>query len=334
MRNEKILLVLLALWLGFDATPAKAQKLERAVLAYGSTGANLTPFWVAREAGLYKQYGLDVDIVFFRGSTIAINALATKDAHFGAFGASSAVLAKLGGVDTVLVATAAPGLLFYLVAKKEIKNANDLKGKRIAISRPGTDSDLGARVAVQRLGLNEKDVSFISLGTDTERLAAMVQGVVDATVVTVSGYVTGQKLGFHSILDLGQANIPYEAAGLITTRTLMRDNSDLVMKYVKGFVAAIHYAKNNREPTLKILAKYMRTDDRDVLTASYDYFVGRIIPRTPYVSEKGLQAVIDFIRQRNPQTPNVKAADFMDNRYIKELDDSGFIKALYSRNAK
>ncbi len=317
--------------LSLTAAPAYAQKLERAVLAYGSTGANLTPFWVARDAGLDRQYGLDVDVVFFRGSTIAINALATKDAHFGAFGASSSVLAKLGGVDTVVIATAAPGLLFYLLVKKDIKNANDLKGKKIAISRPGTDSDLGARVAVQRLGLNEKEVSFISLGTDSERLAAMLQGVVDATVVSVSGYITGQKLGFHSILDLGQANIPYEAAGLITTRALMRDNSDLVMKYVKGFIAGIHYAKTHREPTLKILAKYMRTDDRDVLNASYDYFVGRIIPRVPYVNEKGLQAVIDFIRQRNPQTPNVKASEFMDNRYIKELEDSGFIKALYSR---
>lgn len=330
MKDPVAMLLLLALCLALPVS-ASAQKLERAVLAYGSTGANLTPFWVARDAGLYKQFGLDVDVVFFRGSTIAINALATKDAHFGAFGASSSVLAKLGGVDTVLVATAAPGLLFYLVTKKEIKNANDLKGKKIAISRPGTDSDLGARVAVQRLGLAEKEVSFISLGTDTERLGAMLQGVVDATVVTVSGYVTGQKMGFHSILDLSQANIPYEAAGLITTRALMRDNSDLVMKYVKGFVAGIHYAKTNREPTLKILAKYMRTDDRDVLNASYDYFVGRIIPRVPYVSEKGLHAVIDFIRQRNPQTPNVKASDFMDNRFIKELDDSGFIKALYSR---
>ncbi|MGH7874626.1 MAG: ABC transporter substrate-binding protein, partial [Candidatus Binatia bacterium] len=83
--------------------PAQAQKLERAVLAFGSTGPNLTTFWLAREAGLYKQYGLDVDVVFFRGSTIAINALATKDAHFGAFGASSSVLAKLGGMDTVLI---------------------------------------------------------------------------------------------------------------------------------------------------------------------------------------------------------------------------------------
>lgn len=327
--NHRLLRSILTLALCCVAVDASAQKLERAVLAYGSTGANLTPFWVARDAGLYRQYGLDVDTVFFRGSTIAINALATRDAHFGSFGASSAVLAKLGGIDTVVIATAAPGLLFYLVTKKEIKGANDLKGKKIAISRPGTDSDLGARVAVQRLGLAEKDVQFLSLGTDSERVAAMLQGVADATVVTVSGYVAAQKLGFHSILDLGQANIPYEAAGLITTRSLIRDQPDLVMKYVKGFVAGIHYAKNQREPTLKILAKYMRTDDRDVLTASYDYFVGRIIPRAPYVSEKGMQAVIDFIRQRNPQTPNVKAAEFMDNRFIKELDESGFIKALY-----
>ena len=320
----------LILFLCLVAQSAQAQKLDRAVLAFGSTGPNLTTFWLAREAGLYKQYGLDVDIVFFRGSTIAINALATKDAHFGAFGASSAVLARLGGLDTVLIATAAPGLLFYLVTKKEINSAADLKGKRIGASRPGTDSDLAARVAAQKLGLGEKDVQVIAMGTDNERLAAMSQGVVDATVVTVGGYVAAQKLGFHSILDLSQANIPYEAASMITTRSLIKENPEMVRRFIKGFVAAIQYAQTHREVTLKVLSKYMRTTDADILNASYDQYVGRVIPRVPYVSEKGLQAVIDFIRQRNPQAANIKPQDVMDNRFIKELDDSGFIKALYS----
>ena len=320
-------------FLGFCsvAMPIHAQRIERAILAFGSTGPNLTPFWVGRDAGLYRQYGLDVDVVFFRGSTIAINALATRDAHFGASGASSSVLAKLGGVDTVLIATATPGLLFYLVARKEIRNASDLKGKKIAASRPGTDSDLAARVAVQKLGLSEKDVSILSMGTDTERMSAMSQGIADATVVTIGGYVAAQKLGFHSLIDLSQANIPYEAASLITTRTLVKENPDMVLRFTKGFVAAIQYAQTHREVTLKILSKYMRTSDSDILNASYDYYVGRVIPRTPYVSEKGLQAVIDFIRQRNPQTANVKAQDFMDNRFIKELDESGFIKSLYAK---
>ena len=320
-------------FLGFCsvAMPVHAQTIDRAVLAFGSTGPNLTPFWVARDAGLYRQYGLDVDVVFFRGSTIAINALATRDAHFGAFGASSSVLAKLGGVDTVLIATATPGLLFYLVTRKEIRNASDLKGKKIAASRPGTDSDLAARVAVQKLGLSEKDVNILSMGTDTERMSAMSQGVVEATVVTIGGYVAAQKLGFHSLIDLSQANVPYEAASLITTRTLIKENTDMVLRFTKGFVAAIQYAQTHREATLKILTKYMRTSDADILNASYDYYVGRVIPRTPYVSEKGLQAVIDFIRQRNPQIANVKAQDFMDNRFIKELDESGFIKSLYAK---
>jgi len=132
-------------------------------------------------------------------------------------------------------------------------------------------------------------------------------------------------------LDLSQANIPYEAASMITTRSLIKENPEMVRRFVKGFVAAIQYAQTHREVTLKVLSKYMRTTDADVLNASYDQYVGRVIPRVPYVSEQGLQAVIDFIRQRNPQTPNVKAQDFMDNRFIKELDDSGFIKALYAK---
>ena len=310
---------------------AGAQKLERAIVAFGSSGGNLTPFWIGREAGLYRQHGVDADVVFFRGSTIAINALVTKDAQFAGLGASSAVLAKLGGMDTVLIATATPGLLFYLITKKEIKSANDLKGKKIAVSRPGTDSDLAARVAVQRLGLAEKDVAFVSVGADAERVMAMSQNVVDATVVTVAGYVAAQKLGFNTLLDLSQANIPYEAASLITTQTLIRENPELVRRFTRGFVAAIQYAQTHRDFTIKVLSQFMRTDDKDILNASYDYFVGRVIPRTPYVSEKGLQAVIDFIRQRNPQTPNVKVQDFMDNRFIKELDDSGFIQKLYGR---
>jgi NitT/TauT family transport system substrate-binding protein len=316
--------------MSFPAT-AFAQKLDRAVLAFGSNGGNLTPFWVGREAGLYRQHGLDVDVVFLRGSTTAINALAAKEAQFAALGASSSVLAKLGGVDTVLIATAAPGLSFYLVTKKEIRSGAELKAKKIAISRPGTDSDLAARVAVEKLGLTDRDVSYITIGSDTERVLAMKQGVVDATVVTPAAYVAAQKLGFHSILDLAQANIPYEAASLITTRALIRENPDLVIRFTKGFVAAIHYARTHRDFTLKVLNKYMRTDDQDVLNASYDYYVGRVIPRVPLVSERGLQAVIDFIRQRNPQTPNVKAQDFMDNRFVKELEDSGFIKSLYAR---
>jgi ABC-type nitrate/sulfonate/bicarbonate transport system substrate-binding protein len=180
------------------------------------------------------------------------------------------------------------------------------------------------------LGLGEKDVQVIAMGSDNERLAAMNQGVVDATVVTVGGYVAAQKLGFHSILDLSQANIPYEAASMITTRLLIKENPEMVRRFIKGFVAAIQYAQTHREVTLKVLSKYMRTTDADILNASYDQYVGRVIPRVPYVSEKGLQAVIDFIRQRNPQAGNIKPQDVMDNRFIKELDDSGFVKALYS----
>lgn len=330
MKNLAARFGLISLLLLFPAW-AWGQKGERAVLAFGSTGGNLTAFWVAREAGLYRQNGLDVDVVFLRGSTTAIKALTAREAQFAALGASSSVLARLGGMDTVLIATAAPGLSFYLVTKKEIRNANDLKGKKLAISRPGTDSDLAARLAVRRLGLSEKEVGFITIGSDTERLAAMNQGVVEATVLTPAAYVAAQKLGFHALLDLREANVPYEAASLITTRTLIRENPRMVARFARGFVAGIHYAKTHRDFTLKVLKKYMRTEDSDVLNASYDYYVERVIPRVPYVSEAGLQTVLDFVGRNNPQAASAKVEDFMDNRFIKELEESGFIQKLYGK---
>jgi NitT/TauT family transport system substrate-binding protein len=309
----------------------RSQKIERAVLAFGSFGGNLTAFWVAREAGLYRQQGLDVDVVFLRGSTTAINALVVGEAQFGALGASSSLLAKLGGSDTVLIATAAPGLSFYLVSRKEITSAAGLKGKKLAVSRPGTDSDFAARLAVQQLGLGERDVNIVTIGSDNERITALNLGVVDATVLTPAAYVAAQKLGFRALLDLNALNIPYEAAGLITTRTLIQNKPETVTRFTKGFISGIHYAKSHRDFTIGVLKKYMRTDDMDVLNVSYDYYVGRVIPRVPYVSEAGLQTVLDFIKRSNPKAANAKAQDFMDNRFVKELDEADFIRALYNR---
>ena len=311
--------------------PGRGQKVERAILAFGSSGGNLTPFWVAREAGLYRQHGLDVDVVFLRGSTTAITALVAGEAQFAALGASSSLLARLGGADTVLIATAAPGLSFYLVARRDIATAQGLKGKKLAASRPGTDSDFAARLAIQKLGLGEREVNVVSIGSDTERIAALNLGVVDATVLTPAAYVAAQKLGFHALLDLNALNIPYEAAGLITTRRLIGENAETARRFTRGFVAGIQHAKSHRDFTLRVLQKYMRTDDRDVLNMSYDYYVERVIPRVPYVSEPGLQTVLDFIKRSNPQAANAKARDFMDNRFIKELDETGFIRALYGR---
>ena len=329
-RQRRLSILLLFLLLLFPAS-SWGQKLERAILAFGSSGGNLTAFWVAREAGLYRQHGLDVDVVFLRGSTTAINALVAGEAQFGALGASSSVLAVLGGADTVLIATAAPGLSFYLVARKEITAVSGLKGRKLAVSRPGTDSDFAARLALQKVGLNERDVSIVAIGSDTERIAALQQGVVDATVLTPAAYGAAQKFGFHALLDLSALNIPYEAAGLITTRKLIRENGEMVTRFARGFVAGIHYAKSHRDFTIRVLQKYMRTDDRDVLTMSYDYYVERVIPRAPYVSEAGLETVLDFIKQRNPQAANARVGDFMDNRFVKELEEKGFIRALYGR---
>lgn len=105
----------------------------------------------------------------------------------------------------------------------------------------------------------------------------------------------------------------------------------MVRRFTKAFVAGIHYARTQREFTLKVLKKYTRSEDPEVANANYDYFVERVIPRIPYVSEKGLQAVLDFARNQNAQAANTKVHDLMDNRFIKELDDGGFIKSLYGR---
>ncbi len=308
-----------------------AQELERVILMFGSAGGNLTAFWVAKEAGLYRKNGLDVDMVFLRGSTTAINAIVSGEAQFAALGASSAVLSRLGGSDTVMVATAAPGLAFYLVTKPEIATKEGLRGKRLGVSRPGTDSDVATRLALEKIGLADKDVQILSIGGDAERLAALKQGVVDGTVVSPGSLVAARKLGFRPFLDLLQMGIPYEQAALITTRSLIQKRRVTVQRFVKSFVEAIHYAKNHRDSTVQVLKKYMRTDDMDVLDANYDYYVGRVFPMSPYVSEQGLQAVLNFLKRSNSAADRARVEEFIDNSFVRRLEDEGFIKALYGR---
>jgi NitT/TauT family transport system substrate-binding protein len=310
---------------------AQAQGLERVLLVFGSSGGNLTAFWVAKEANLYRKNGLDVDMVFLRGSTTAINAIVSGEAQFAALGASSAILSRLGGSDTVMIATAAPGLAFYLVTKPEITTKEELRGKRLGVSRPGTDSDVATRLALEKIGLTDKDVQILSVGGDAERLLALKQGVVEGTVVSPGSLVAARKLGFRPFLDLLQMGISYEQAGLITTHSLTQKRPDTVQRFVKSFVEAIHYAKNHRDSTILVLKKYMRTEDKDVLDANYDYYVGRVFPMKPYVSQQGLEAVLDFLKRSNRAADRAKVEEFMDNSFVRRLEEEGFIRALYGR---
>lgn len=308
-----------------------AQGTERVILVFGSSGGNLTAFWVAKEANLYRQNGLDVGMVFLRGSTTAINAVVAGEAQFAALGASAAILSHLGGSDTILIATAAPGLAFYLVTRKEITTKEKLRGGRLGISRPGTDSDVAVRLALEKMGLTDKDVQILTVGGDSERLLALRQGIVDGTVVSPGSMVAARKFGFYPLLDLLQMGIPYEQAALITTRSLIQKSPGTVQRFVKSFVEGIHYAKTHRDHTLQVLKKYMRTEDPDVLGANYDYYVERVFSMTPYVSEQGLQGVLNFIKKSHPAAGRAKVEELIDNSFVKRLDEEGFIRALYGR---
>jgi ABC-type nitrate/sulfonate/bicarbonate transport system substrate-binding protein len=178
------------------------------------------------------------------------------------------VSAVLKGADAVVVAGGNVVSEYWLMSRPEIKTAEQLKGGSVAIATFGGQADFISRIALQKLGLTSgKDVAIVQVGTVPERLSALQSGKVQAAMLNVPDNVTAQKRGFNSLVSL---RLPYQGVGVSTTRTFIRENPDLVRKYVKSQIEAVHRIKTDRELGLKVLAKYLSAPDKEILERSYD----------------------------------------------------------------
>jgi len=188
------------------------------------------------------------------------------------------------------------------------------------------------RFALQKLGLGPKDVSLIVVGGTSERIASLRLGKIQGTLFSPPQNITAQREGFNALADVAELGLPFVHIGLATTRTFIRDNPETVRRYVKSHLEAIALMKTDRELAIKTLAKYLgQIKDRDVLAESYDAAApDNRISRKQYPNLAGLQMALDLVSEDNPKAKSAKPEDFVDNRFIKELDDSGYIDNLYT----
>jgi ABC-type nitrate/sulfonate/bicarbonate transport system substrate-binding protein len=237
--------------------------------------------------------------------------------------------ARLAGGDVVAIAGSLNILTYYFVTLPGIKRADELKGKIGANQSPGTIAEFALRVSLRKLGLDPaKDVSLRSIGVLYDRIAAMQKGVVQFTVLTEAEKPVVDKLGFPVLLDLISLRIPFPQRGIYTTGKLIKEQPDTVRRYTKAYVEAIHYFKTRKEETMRIMSKYSRVEDRQVLEHTQSWF-SQNVPDAPYPPVEGYQTVLQEMASTNPKATSVNAKEFIDARFVKELEDSGFIANLY-----
>jgi len=307
---------------------ASAQLTKLNVGYVGVTSDNAAAF-IARDTGIYTKNGLDVQLIYFNSGTTAVTALISGETPLSQTAGPSVINATLNGSDTVMVAGGNVTLDYWMLSRPEIKTPEQLKGGAVAISRFGSASDFIVRYALQRLGLTPvKDVAILQVGSLTERLAAMETKRVQATVLAPPAMYQAQMRGFNMLVDIAALGLPYQATGVATTRRFIRERPDVVRRYIKAHVEAVHRFKTDRETSIKVLAKSLALSDKQLLERTYEGAIAEDkLPAKQYPTLEGLKTIL----ARDPKAKGAKAEDFADPRFIKELDDSGYIDKLYKR---
>lgn len=293
-----------------------------------TTPGSSAVLWVAKEAKIFDKHGIDATVIFISGSVRGIQSILAGEIAIGEGGGPGLASARLAGGDVVAIAGNVNVLPYYLVSQPAIKKHEDLRGKIGGTHIAGTTAEFALKVALKRIGLDPlKDVNLRVIGGAIERMVALQKGIVNFTVVTEAGKAMAERLGYPTVVDMVTLQIPFPQNGIYTSTKLTRENPEFVRRYLRAYVEAIHYYKTHKEDTIKVMRKYSRLDDRKVLEEAWDWHA-KFMPEAPYPPADGYQLVLQDMADKNPKAAQANVKDYIDTRFIKELEDSGFIKGL------
>ena len=312
-----------------------AEAPVRFPLVYGAMSGNTVPLWIAREQGFFRKYGLDPQLIFIIAGRAA-QAMLAGEINVGIIGGTHVVNAVTSGGDMTMLLGLETKLDYFLVARPGIKNAENLKGKKVAIGTPSGTASLAAYVGLDYLGLvpRRDNITLLGVGGPPERLAALLAGSVDAASVSPDVAQAAINQGYTVLLDLAKENVPFQSSGLVTSRKFMKANPQLVENAARAIVEGVAFARNpaNKKIVLQSLSKNLRLDKADLLEKTYKKVDD--LPPKPCPSLPGVDSVLKLLVQHglNPKAAQLKRDDVVDMSLCKKLDESGFMNRLYQRS--
>ncbi|MBI2366974.1 MAG: ABC transporter substrate-binding protein [Deltaproteobacteria bacterium] len=268
--------------------------------AYISDSTNSSVIaWVAKETGIFKKHGLELDTIFINGSVRGIQSQMNT-------------------------------LPYYIIGKATIKSPEGLKGRSAAVHIPGTSADFAMRLALMKVGIPYNTIKAVTVGGAPARLAAVTGGQTEFTVVTDGERIQGEKLGLRVIIDMAKLNVPFQFNCTVATRKKIRENPDEVRRVVWAMAESIHFFKTHKDASVKIMQKYTRGLPRDVLEGAHAANSELLVEDT-YPTLEGLKQTLEVQVLTDPRASKAKAEDFVDLRFVDEMKKSGFVDKLYGR---
>jgi NitT/TauT family transport system substrate-binding protein len=326
----RILVFMLVLAFVQESAQLHAQR-EKLEVVYRSIGGSGIPLWIAQDKGFFERNGLDTRLIYIGGGRIVAQSFAAGQVKIAIMAGPAMVAANLAGLNLRMVAGLVNTSTYSLFVKPNITTPQELKGKRFGMGSFGSSPDFMMRQIFRRLGLDpEKDVVILQLGGggDLVRLAALKAGSIDGALLSPPLTALAREAGFRALITPQNLVIPYQQTGVATTKEFIDKNRDSLRRFVKAMAEAVHYYKTHKEESLAVVAKNLKTNDRAALEESYQEFAVKLHPREPYPTLEGMALIVDSQRTKNTAS-NIRAEDYVDMSFVKELDDSGYIDRLY-----
>ena len=321
-----VLALLLFFW------PLSAPAADKFVTIHSSRVMSQSMPWMAQEAGLFKKYNIDHELVFIASSGIVTAALLGGDADMTVTGGIGNVIAYVrGSTDVAFIGGVKNTMTQTLVAGGNIKKPEDLKGKRIGVSRIGGNSHYFTIQALRRYNMEpNRDFSFLQTGGDPETLAALISGGIEVANLTPPTDSQAIARGYHYVVYGPDLKIPYAATAFVTKRSLLNKRGQVVGQYMRAMAETARIMHTDREFVYKVLGKYLRITDRSVLDSAYNAEIKVLEPRL-VIKNEALQAILDEVAQTDPRAKKVKPQELIDSRYLDEMEKSGFFDQVWAK---
>jgi NitT/TauT family transport system substrate-binding protein len=313
------------------ATPAAAAAatpagLTRLTIGHGAVTATDAPYYLAEDQGLYAKYGLEVEDVLLNGGSQIAQALASGSVPIAGGGLGALLDAKLSGIDLTVIGCPYPWQFFQIYGQPGINSLEDLRGKTIAASDPGSSSDRALIQVGQKNNMEPgKDFNVVYVGGTKERVQVLEQKVADASIISPpNGFIAGKE-GFVKVVDLISDKVPFGYAGLGVNTRWAQEHPDLLQNFLKAYLEGLAIAKSNKQLAKQSIGKHTQITEDDVLEDAYNVSVA-VMPLVPSIDSDLVKLMLGLSEQ--PSAKTVDPATLYDNSPWKKLSDSGFLKTL------
>jgi ABC-type nitrate/sulfonate/bicarbonate transport system substrate-binding protein len=305
--------------------------LERINAIYASLAGDHAALYVAQEMGLFRKYGLDVNLSYTAGAAQVIQTMMAGENQIATAGGSGVVDANFGGADLVAVAGMVNMPAFYIVVQPEIKSIQDLRGKPVGITRFGSSTDFTMRYILRKAGLEpDKDVPLLQLGGQPELAAGIETRRIFAAPMTPPALQKTLKAGARVEIPPKTIGLSFPHVGIVVRKTYLAARRQTVKNFIAGYAEGVATLHKDKEGSKKAIAKFLHSDDAEILEASWQFGVD-VIERIPNLDPEMFRLVLEERARTRPEAAKAKPEQFYDDSLVRELEREGFFKKIYQR---